>query len=295
MKKIVVIGAMNIDILATADPLHLHDSSIGSIQTSYGGVGRNIAENIARLGIPVHLCSVIGDDAFGVSMLAHAKDVGVDVSFVDVVNSKRTSTYLAVSNREDMVVGINDMDITNSMNKSWADKHLPHLQQFDVVVIEPNIPQDTLAYLIESLEKKHIIVDPVSAAKALRLLPSLPNISVIKCNAMELRELSKVDDVKQGMNDLLSQGVTRIIVTQGKNDIYEETTDSLHVYTPTLTEIVNVTGAGDAFTAGIAVGIALNLTNEQQIELAMKMSRITLQSATTVSEQITHELLKENS
>ena len=295
MKKIVVIGAMNIDILATADPLHLHDSSIGSIQTSYGGVGRNIAENIARLGLPVHLCSVIGDDAFGVSMLAHAKDVGINVSLVDIIKSKRTSSYLAVSNHEDMVVGVNDMDITNSMNQAWADKHLPLLKQFDVIVIEPNIPQDTLSYLIESLAKKNVIVDPVSAAKAPRLLPSLPNISVIKCNAMELRELSKVDDVKQGMKDLLSQGVTRVIVTQGKNDIYEATTDSFHVYTPPLTEIVNVTGAGDAFTAGIAAGIALNLTNEQQIELAMKMSRITLQSATTVSEQITHELRKENS
>ncbi len=295
MKKIVVIGAMNIDILATADPLHLHDSSIGSIQTSYGGVGRNIAENIARLGIPVHLCSVIGDDAFGVSMLAHAKDVGINVSLVDIIKSKRTSSYLAVSNHEDMVVGVNDMDITNSMNRAWADKHLPLLKQFDVIVIEPNIPQDTLSYLIESLAKKNIIVDPVSAAKAPRLLPSLPNISVIKCNAMELRELSNVDDVKQGMNDLLSQGVTRVIVTQGKNDIYEATKDSFHVYTPPLTEIVNVTGAGDAFTAGIAAGIALNLTNEQQIELAMKMSRITLLSATTVSEQITHELRKENS
>jgi pseudouridine kinase len=295
MKKIVVIGAMNIDILATADPLHLHDSSIGSIQTSYGGVGRNIAENIARLGIPVHLCSVIGDDAFGESMLAHAKDVGIDVSLVDVINAKRTSSYLAVSNHEDMVVGVNDMDITSSMNRAWADKHLPHLEGFDVIVIEPNIPQDTLAYLIESLAKKRIIVDPVSAVKASRLLPSLPNISVIKCNAMELRELSKVDDVKQGMNDLLSQGVTRVIVTQGKDDVYESTKDSFHVYTPSITEIVNVTGAGDAFTAGIAAGIALHYTNEQQIKLAMQMSRITLQSATTVSEQITHELSKENS
>ena len=295
MKKIVVIGAMNIDILATADPLHLHDSSIGSIQTSYGGVGRNIAENIVRLGIPVHLCSVIGDDAFGESILAHAKELGIDVSLVDVINSKRTSSYLAVSNHEDMVVGVNDMDITSSMTRAWADKHLPHLEQFDVVVIEPNIPQNTLAYLIESLATKSIIVDPVSAVKASRLIPSLPNISVIKCNAMELRELSKIDDVKKGMNDLLLQGINRVIVTQGKNDICEATKDSFHVYSPPLTEIVNVTGAGDAFTAGIAAGIALNATNEQQIELAMKMSRITLQSATTVSDQITQELWKENS
>lgn len=293
MKKIVVIGAMNIDILATADPLHLHDSSIGSIQTSYGGVGRNIAENIARLGIPVHLCSVIGDDVFGASMMAHAKDVGIDTSFVDVINSQRTSSYLAVSNREDMLVGVNDMDITSSMNRGWADKHLPLLQEFDVVVIEPNIPEDTLTYLMESLADKIIIVDPVSATKASRLLPSLPNISVIKCNALELKELSNRSDVKEGMEHLVSQGVTRIIVTQGKNDIFESTQGSVNVYSPISTEIVNVTGAGDAFTAGITAGIALGYTNEQQIELAMQMSCITLQSATTVSDQITHALRKE--
>lgn len=294
MKKIVVIGAMNIDILATADPLHLHDSSIGSIQTSYGGVGRNIAENIARLGIPVHLCSVIGDDTFGSSMLAHAHWFGIDISLVDVLTSKRTSSYLAVSNHEDMVVGVNDMDITNSMHRRWVDKKLPHLKQFEVVVIEPNIPEDTLTYLMECLVDKIIIVDPVSATKASRLLPSLPNISVIKCNALELKELSRLSDIDEGMKHLVSRGVERVIVTQGKNDIYECTTDSLNIYSPIPTEIINVTGAGDAFTAGIAAGIALGYTNEQQIELAMKMSRITLQSATTVSEQITNELLKEN-
>lgn len=293
MKKIVVIGAMNIDILATADPLRLHDSSIGSIQTSFGGVGRNIAENIARLGIPIHLCSVIGDDAYGASMMAHATDVGIDLSLVDVINSKRTSSYLAVSDSEDMVVGVNDMEITSSMNRRWADRKLPLLQQFEIIVIEPNIPEDTLTFLIESLADKVIIVDPVSAAKARRLLLSLSKISVIKCNAIELKELSKLDDVKKGIQDLVLQGVKRVIVTQGNDDIYDCTQESVNVYAPLTTTIVNVTGAGDAFTAGIVAGIALGYTSDQQIKLAMQMSRNTLQSAMTVSAQITNELLKE--
>jgi pseudouridine kinase len=293
MKKIVVIGAMNIDILATADPLHLHDSSIGSIQTSYGGVGRNIAENIARLGIPVSLCSVIGDDAFGSLMLAHAKEVGIDVLLIDVIPGERTSSYLAVSSQEDMVVGVNDMDITSHMSRAWADKHLPTLEQFDIVVLEPNIPEDTLTYLIASLKDKWIIVDPVSAAKAGRLLPSLPHISVLKCNLLELQKLSHVEDLEEGMNRLISKGVKRVIVTQGKNDIYEATKNSTTSYTPIPTDIVNVTGAGDSFTAGITAGIALDYNSDQQIKLAMKMSRITLQSPTTVSEEMSRELIKE--
>jgi pseudouridine kinase len=293
MKKIVVIGAMNIDILAMADPLHLHDSSIGSIQTSYGGVGRNIAENIARLGIPVSLCSVIGDDAFGSLMLAHSKEVGIDVSLIDVIPGERTSSYLAVSNQEDMVVGVNDMDITSHMSRAWADKHLPFLQQFDIVVLEPNISEDTLTYLIASLKDKWIIVDPVSAVKANRLLPSLSHISVLKCNLLELQELSKVDDIEVGMSRLISKGVKRVIVTQGKNDIHDATRNSMTSHTPIPTDIVNVTGAGDSFTAGITAGIALDYNSDQQIKLAMKMSRITLQSSTTVSEEMSRELIKE--
>ena len=293
MKKIVVIGGMNIDILATADPLHFNDSSIGSIQTAFGGVGRNIAENIARLGLEVSLCSVIGDDNFGTMVLEHAKSIGINTSLIQTIKSSRTGSYLAVSDNQDMVVGINDMDISSHMDIEWAKNYLDTLRTFDLLVLEANLPLQTLQFLCESLQEKQIIIDPVSAVKAPRLMDSLSFIDTLKCNSLELRALTNESVIANAITKLLAIGVKRVIVTQGKDDIIDATNDYQYHYTPKLTTIVNVTGAGDAFSAGIASGMALGLSQDQQITLAMKMSEITIQSVSTVSDQITPDLLKE--
>lgn len=293
MKQIVVIGGMNVDILATAHPLHLKDSSIGSIQTAFGGVGRNIAENIARLGLNVSLCSVIGNDPFGDMIVDHATRIGINTELVNVIKTKRTGSYLAVSDQDDMLLGINDMDITSTMTVVWANNHLARLKQFDIIVLEANLPEETIRFLTEALYDKPIIIDPVSAVKAPRLNPSLPFINIIKCNVLELQKLSNVSDIAQGIHALIQKGVKRIIVTQGKDQIIDVTSTTTKYYTPPTSSVVNVTGAGDAFTAGVVAGMALDLSNDDQIKLAMQMSEITLQSETTVSSQITPQLLKE--
>lgn len=293
MKKIVVIGGMNVDILASANPLHRKDSSIGSVQTAFGGVGRNIAENITRLGIPVSLCSVVGEDDFGTMMIEHATRIGIDTTLVQTIKLKRTGSYLAVSDDQDMVFGINDMDITSTMDVAWASKQLPQLTQFDIVVLEANLPTTTIHFLTQSLQDKLIVIDPVSAVKAPRLIESLAAIHTIKCNALELLALSNKPTVQEGIDTLIQLGVKRIVVTQGPDQIIESESSKTTYYMPNTTSIVNVTGAGDAFTAGIVAGMAIGLSKGQQIHLAMQMSTITIQSATTVSSQITPQLLKE--
>lgn len=293
MKQIVVIGGMNVDILATAHPLHLKDSSIGSIQTAFGGVGRNIAENIARLGLNVSLCSVIGNDPFGEMLVDDANRVGIHTELVKVVETKRTGSYLAVSDNNDMVLGINDMDITSTMTVAWASNHLTDLSPFDIIVLEANLPEATIQFLTQALHHKTIIIDPVSAVKAPRIHSSFSLINTIKCNALELVALSNESDVTRGLLALNQQGVQRVIVTQGKDKIIESTSTSTNYYMPPSTSVMNVTGAGDAFTAGIVAGMAMNFSNDQQIKLAMRMSEITIQSATTVSPEITPQLLKE--
>lgn len=293
MKKIVVIGGMNVDILASANPLHHKDSSIGSVQTAFGGVGRNIAENVARLGQPVSLCSVVGDDAFGTMLIEHANQMGINTTLVQVVKTKRTGSYLAVSDQQDMVFGINDMDITSTMDVAWAKNQLPQLHQFDIIVLEANLPKTTIQFLTQSLQEKPIIIDPVSAVKAPRLIDSLAMIDTLKCNNLELLALSNESTTQQGIDSLAKQGVKRIIVTQGPDQLIEYAFGKTTYYTPNAASIVNVTGAGDALTAGIVAGMALNYSHDKQIKLALRMSELTIQSATTVSPQITPQLLKE--
>ena len=97
MSRFVVIGGANVDIMGIADQaLRSQDSNPGTIRTTLGGVGRNIAENLARLDEAVSLVSVVGDDSFGRWILKQGRECGVDMRWVRSLPGQRTSAFLAI-------------------------------------------------------------------------------------------------------------------------------------------------------------------------------------------------------
>ena len=97
-KYVVVIGAANIDIGGTPyKPLIPGDSNPGVINMSYGGVGRNIAHNLARLGTDVLLVTAAGDDVLGREMLLKCEKAGMDTSLSLVVPGASSSVYLFIN------------------------------------------------------------------------------------------------------------------------------------------------------------------------------------------------------
>ncbi|MBQ2310273.1 MAG: kinase, partial [Erysipelotrichales bacterium] len=112
MGKICVIGGANVDILGSSvKPVVPGDSNIGHITYSFGGVGRNIAENLALLGHAPVFVSVFGNDPIGEDMYRYCQAVGMDLSY-SVKTDQVSSTYLAVlDDKNDMIAAINDMHI----------------------------------------------------------------------------------------------------------------------------------------------------------------------------------------
>ena len=98
---VTVIGAANIDIGGTPySPLIPADSNPGEISINYGGVGRNIAHNLAKLGVPVKLITAIGGDVLGTDMLSHCESLGMDVSNVLRIPDCTSSMYLYINSAE---------------------------------------------------------------------------------------------------------------------------------------------------------------------------------------------------
>ena len=80
MAQITVVGGINIDIEGSPfDKLKYQDSNPGKVHMAFGGVGRNITENAARLGGDVAMLSVIGDDQMGIAAVEELKDLGVEM------------------------------------------------------------------------------------------------------------------------------------------------------------------------------------------------------------------------
>ena len=118
---ICVVGGSNIDIQGFSQTkLNLYDSNPGIIQKGFGGVGRNIAENLARLDTKPKLISPIGDDNFSKELVEYMNNVGCDMGDAMKIENTQLSTYLSVLNEEnEMVVAIAAMDILEKFNKDF--------------------------------------------------------------------------------------------------------------------------------------------------------------------------------
>ena len=110
---IMVIGGTNVDIQGfSRSELRAHDSNPGYVGVSFGGVGKNIAENIARLDINTKFITVFGNDLYGEKIKDHLNKLDIDVSDSLILENEETSIYLSIldSNGE-MNVAISSMEI----------------------------------------------------------------------------------------------------------------------------------------------------------------------------------------
>ncbi len=257
---VAVIGGANVDIHGESDaPLRLNDSNPGTVRITAGGVGRNVAENLARLGVDCRLVSAVGDDEHGRFLLRATKDAGVDVDLVHVSNTAPTSTYLSVIDAGgEMKVAISDMRIVEQLTPDRLRSHASMLGASSSIVIDTNLPAETLAWITGEFADKPIFVDTVSTAKAVRIREHLGAVHTLKANAIEAaaltdRETRTIPQLERAAEQLHAAGVTRVFLTRGSEGVFFSAGDEKGVMTSGAKEttVRNTTGAGDAFLAGL--------------------------------------------
>ena len=296
---ILVIGGSNIDIQGfPKEKLIQRDSNIGTVKMSLGGVGRNIAENCARLGVPTRLMSVIGDDPYGQKILKEAQAIGLNMQDTVVLSGESTSTYLSILDEtHDMAMAINHMDSIEKLTVEHIRAKRSIIEHAQLVVLDTNLSQAVLDHLLTQYPKTKFFVDTVSTKKALKIKDHLKHIHTLKPNRMEaevltgssektpLLELGSQLKCKRSFISLGSQGVQ---VFEGKT----------HLHFPTKPiEVVNATGAGDAFMAGLVYAYLKGYDIKETCLTAMAASRLALSHPDTINpnlnEQSLHETLKE--
>ena len=289
---VVVIGGANIDIHGKSDePLRGKDSNPGSLHTSAGGVARNVAENLARLGVDSRLVSAVGNDHHGEMLLHLSREAGVDVTNVQEIDSAPTSTYLSVlDDSGDMHVAIADMSVIDHLNAKRLQSMRPTLQQSALLIIDSNLPDDALAWLTSNFEGKPIFADTVSTSKAPRLKPYLSSVHTLKASTIEAEVLTGLDaqtpaQLRELANHLHSQGVERVFITRGEQGVFYSAGESQGRQEPAggKRKVENAGGAGDAFLAGLAYAWLQDLDLDDSLQFALTAADITLSHAATSS------------
>ena len=294
----VVVGGVNVDICGRSNvPLVAADSNPGSVSVSLGGVGRNIAHNLCLMGADVRMLTAFGEDLHGQKVASSCAELGIDVSHALRPADIATSTYLYVADQDgEMSVAISDMSICERITPAYLAANLSLLQNAQVVVADTNIPAESLVYLAENCTAP-LFCDPVSTAKAVKLLPILHKIHTLKPNRLEAELLSGVkietkEDVAKAAQALIEKGVRRVFISMGADGVFSATANDQLLLSNLPSTMVNTTGCGDAFMAAL-VWAYLEGTDLKNTTLAgLAAGSIAMESSETINPNMSATALR---
>ncbi len=294
-----VIGGSNIDFVSvTNNQLIWHDKNPGKIQISLGGVGRNISENLAKLDVSTKLISLVGDDIYGQFVLDGTKQSGVDVSCVHKIANHSSSVYFSLmDNKDDMVVAISDMDIMDKLTPDIIKGHLDIIENAKLVILDTNLPQTTLHYLLTSFSNTRFFVDTVSVSKCTKIQNLLVHIDTLKPNHLEAQVLTgitieTVEDAFKAIDSLIRKGVKQVFLSFGaKGLVYGNGNIKRHIPAHKI-KVENAAGAGDSMMASIAYGDINDIDKEKLLVFANAAAALTLTSSSTIHPQFSVNSIK---
>lgn len=297
-RYVCVIGGSNVDIQGSPrGQLIARDSNIGTVKISLGGVGRNIAENLVRLGVDTRLISIVGDDTYGQRILEDARLIGLNIQDTMVLSGATSSIYLCIlDDKNDMALAINSMDIYDRMTVDFIKSKKHIIENAELCVLDTNIPADVLEYVLSTFKNTLFFLDTVSTAKAHKVKDLIGCFHTIKPNRMEAEVLSGITindetDMKKAAGILHEKGVNQVFITLGADGVFYSTPDQAGRIMAPDVKIINATGAGDAFLAALTYGYLSDLKAVQSARLASAAAAIALSHENTINPTMSLETL----
>lgn len=265
--NVLCLGGANIDRkLRSLQPLQMGSSNPALQQESQGGVARNVAENLARLGVQVSLLTAVGDDAPGAALLADAAALGIETGASLRLSRQSTGSYTALLDAGgELLLAMAAMDLCDAITPAYLHQCRVPLAQADLIVADLNLSEAALQAVIASAVESvtPLVLVAVSAPKMNHLPQDLRGASLLVLNRDELealagRSLPDLADIGEACAALRQRGVHDVVVTLGaQGAAYTQETSLSHLPAPAV-EVIDVTGAGDAFSAGLCWCLSLD-------------------------------------
>lgn len=269
--KILVIGASNVDIIAKSNSkIILNDSNPGDHVIAFGGVGRNLAIDLAILGNQVTFITPLSQDSFGLMMIKETKKYGIELVGP---KTNKSSIYLSIQDSSgDLHCAVSSMKSIDKITPDNLKKFIGVNNQYDIIICETNINVDSIKFISE-LDHPFKIVELVSSEKSIKAKNFLDGFNLVKGNKKEIHNLLGLSDPKKIYEKKFQFD---ILMTQGKKDAFY-ISKNISSYSFKEIESVNTSGAGDAFLAGFISG----LSNENPLKKGHESAIRALMSETS--------------
>ncbi|QMU77893.1 winged helix-turn-helix transcriptional regulator [Streptacidiphilus sp. PB12-B1b] len=302
---VVVIGGANVDVKVRSHaPIQQRTSNPGRSHTASGGVGRNIAENLARLGTPTHLIAAVGRDAAGERLLGEAQAAGVHVDHVHR-SPHPTGTYTAVLDADgDLVVAVADMAATDALAPEDLHPARELIGHASMLVLDGNLSPQVLAYALDLARSHNVpaLLEPVSVPKAALLVPLLAKAWPVFAVSPNLQELQALvgrpvpddDALILAAATLHEQGVEHAWVRLGERGSLLSTRGEGHTFIPAPPATVrDVTGAGDAMLGAFVHALLAGGDPVDAARYGHAAAALTIADPATVRPDLTPRLIEE--
>lgn len=292
--SIVVIGATFVDIKGFPEDVYVPTGrNVGRVEYLHGGVARNVVEDIANVELqPIYL-GIVDDTPMGRDVVSKLNKHRVDTQYVQTVPGGM-GTWLAVFDNNGDVAGSiscrpNLMPILDLLNEKGNEI----FQKADSVVLEVDMDKDLVKKILELAEAHRVkvfgVVSNMSIAAKRR--DFLKRFDCFICNQQEAGLLF-VDDYSQftpeQMRDVLRQKVLgaqipSMVVTMGaQGAVYADSQGDCGICPARNVIVKDTTGAGDAFCAGVAIGMTYGKTLAQAIDIGSILAASVITSSENV-------------
>ncbi|MFA7673651.1 MAG: carbohydrate kinase family protein [Clostridia bacterium] len=285
----VVIGGANIDITGKAiGNLAVNESNIGSVEITCGGVGRNICENLIRLGLKTEFITAFSNDYFGDILKRSCTEIGIGITHSYTGCDHPSGAYLSLVDKNgDLLSAVCDSTAITNIPFTFIDKETELINRAECILVDCNLSQEMLEYILCKFYNKNIIAECVSSAKAVKLKRCIKDVAIVKLNTQEFESLYDMPYDTKNAISMATKYDNSICVTEGSDGSTRYFKGKLiHVPAVETGDIVSVNGAGDAYAAGLVYGNVKGLSMLESMRFASVMSYMTLGKISAVNADI---------
>ncbi len=302
--KIIVIGGANADLYGqiAVEQEAPADSNPGHISIHAGGVGRNIAENLAHLGAEIEFIGHFGGDDFAMMLERSLTSSGASISLSMRTPRSDSDLYLAIHNKQgELISAVNNMGLVERLPKNFFNAHTiaNAITTADLIILDGNLSEEVLDDFFQIYGNNSVIaVDSVSTVKARRFISHLSKIDYLKCNLAEARilvsagnnlsldSIKSIESVEEISQRLMKTGVgTALISNSHAGFIVANGGEFKHFSAPKLAKSYS-SGAGDALFSGFLYAISRGENSYQASLFALKAAETALRFNGPVNPEI---------
>lgn len=290
----VVIGTVFVDIKGFPDDLYIPEGrNAGRVEIVHGGVGRNVAEDIANVELRPRFVGMVDDTAEGAEVLRKLKNHKVNTDYVAVTQDGMGMWLAVFNNGGDIAGSISKRPTSDAMLRMLEEKGDEIFADADSIVIEIDLDKELIKTVFRYAEKYHkkvyAVVANMSIASQRR--DFLQSIDCFVCNEQEagilfvcdFSGLTPEELCEELSRRVVSARIPSMVVTMGsRGAVYADMNGDKGVYPARKVKVRDTTGAGDAFCAGVAIGLTYGKTMCEAVEIGTRLAS----SVITVSENV---------